>query len=72
MYPSGGPGLRSFSPHEQHMQQHETNMVDHNYQPTRDFAEASNTMTLADSGASSHLAASLGNLHSVNILNTVE
>ena len=52
-------------------------MVAMNYQPTREFAEAFNTMTLTepstnwymDSGVSSHLASSSGNLHSVSKFN---
>lgn len=56
----------------------EAHLMDNAYQPTRDFAEMFNTMTLAeptsnwymDSGATSHLTSSPGNLQSVDKLNT--
>ena len=72
---STGSQQRQFTPRPQ---QHEGNMVDNMYQPTRDFAEAFNTMSLTepsanwymDSGASSHLASTAGNLQSVFKLNT--
>lgn len=58
--------------------QQEAHMVNNNFQPTRDFAEAFNIMTLAepsqhwymDSGASSHVSSEPGNLQSVVNLRT--
>lgn len=77
-YPSGGYNPRNFNLRAQAPSQHEVHMVDHSYQPTREFAEAFNTMTLAepspnwymDSAASSHLASSPGILQSVVNLDT--
>lgn len=75
--PYNGYQQRPYAPRGPQQFPHEAHLADQ-YQPTRDFAEAFNTMTLAepspnwymDSAASSHMASTSGNLHSVVKLNT--
>ena len=75
MPPSNSFNQRPFTPRPN---THEANLAEYGLQPTTDFAESFNTMTLAepssnwymDSGASSHLASSSGILQSVLKMNT--
>lgn len=78
-YPSSGFTPQFQTPRPQFQASPEANVVDANYQLTRDFAEAFNTMTLTepsgnpwymDSAATAHLASSPGMLQYVFNLNT--
>lgn len=79
-YPQPGFMPRFLSPRPSLSATPEANVVATNYQPTQDFSDAFNTMTLTDpfagtwymdSGATSHLASSPGILQSVFNLNTI-